>query len=62
MGAKIILKNQKNYRGEKISDILVKSSNNLKAINCPPELNSSAIDEFLIIFLIAGKSKGNFSF
>jgi 3-phosphoshikimate 1-carboxyvinyltransferase len=58
MGAKIILKNQKNYRGEKISDILVKSSKNLKAINCPPELNSSAIDEFLIIFLIAAKAKG----
>ena len=58
MGAKIILKNQKNYRGEKISDILVKSSTNLKAINCPSELNSSAIDEFLIIFLIAAKAKG----
>ena len=58
MGAKIFLKNKKNYRGEKISDILIKSSKNLKAINCPPELNSSAIDEFLIIFLIAAKAKG----
>ena len=58
MGAKIILKNQKNYRGEKISDILIKSSKKLKAINCPVELNSSAIDEFLIIFLIAAKAKG----
>ena len=46
MGAKILLKNKRNYRGEKISDILIKSSKNLKAINCPPELNSSAIDEF----------------
>ena len=52
MGAKIALKNKKDYRGEKISDILIKSSKNLKAINCPAELNSSAIDEFLIIFLI----------
>jgi len=58
MGAKISLKNKKNYRGEKISDILIKSSQNLKAINCPPELNSSAIDEFLIIFLMAARAKG----
>jgi len=58
MGAKIILKNQRNYRGEKISNILIKSSNNLRAINCPPELNSSAIDEFLVIFLVAAKAKG----
>jgi len=58
MGAKITLKNQKNYKGEKISDIFIKSSSNLKAINCPPKLNSSAIDEFLIIFLVAAKAKG----
>ena len=58
MGAKISLKNLKNYRGEKISDILIKSSKNLKAINCPPELNSAAIDEFLIIFLAAARAKG----
>jgi 3-phosphoshikimate 1-carboxyvinyltransferase len=58
MGAKISLKNKKDYRGEIISDILIKSSKNLKAINCPPELNSSCIDEFLIIFLIAARSKG----
>mgnify|MGYP006076497961 CR=1 FL=1 len=58
MGAKISLKNQRNYRGEKISDILIKSSNNLKGINCPSKLNSSAIDEFLVIFLAAAKAKG----
>ena len=58
MGAKISLKNQKNYRGEKISDILIQGSNKLKGINCPPELNSTAIDEFLIIFLVAAKAKG----
>ena len=58
MGAKIILKNPRNYRGEKIADILIKSSNNLKAINCPSKLNSSAIDEFLVIFLAAAKAKG----
>ena len=58
MGAKISLKNQKNYRGEKISDILIKSSKNLKSINCPSELNSSAIDEFSVIFLVAARAKG----
>ena len=50
MGIKILIKNRKNYKGEKVADIKVKSTNNLKGINCPPELNSSAIDEFLIIF------------
>jgi len=58
MGAKISLTNQKNYKGEKISDILIKSSKNIKAINCSPALNSSAIDEFLIIFLAAARAKG----
>jgi len=58
MGAKILFKNQKNYRGEKIADIFVVSSNNLKCINCPPRLNSSAIDEFLIIFLVAARARG----
>ena len=58
MGAKIILKNEKIYKGEKISDIHIRSQNNLKAINCPTKLNTSAIDEFLIIFLTAAKAKG----
>ncbi len=58
MGADIKLKKEKKYKGEKIANIHVKSKDNLKAIKCPPELNSSAIDEFLIIFLVAAKSKG----
>ncbi|MDA7573573.1 3-phosphoshikimate 1-carboxyvinyltransferase [Candidatus Pelagibacter sp.] len=58
MGANISFKNQKNYRGEKIADIYVQSSINLKAINCPSKLNSRAIDEFLIIFLAAARAKG----
>jgi 3-phosphoshikimate 1-carboxyvinyltransferase len=58
MGAKILIKNIKNYKGEKIGDIFVESSNNIKSINCPSNLNSSAIDEFLIIFLVAAKAKG----
>ena len=58
MGALITFKNQRNYRGEKISDIIIKSSKKLIAIDCPTELNSSAIDEFLVIFLTAAKAKG----
>ena len=58
MGAKIIIKNKKNYKGEKIGDIYVKSIKSLKAINCSTKYNSAAIDEFLIIFLAAAKAKG----
>ncbi len=58
MGANIKLKNIKTTKGERHGDIFVKSVKQLKAINCPSSLNSSAIDEFLIIFLIAAKSKG----
>ena len=36
----------------------VKSVKSLKSIDCPSDLNSSAIDEFLIIFLIAAKANG----
>ena len=58
MNANIIFKNIKTYKGEKTADIYVKSANKLKSINCPSKLNSSAIDEFLVIFLVAAKSKG----
>ena len=58
MGAKIIFKNIKIYKGEKKADIHVFSTSSLKPINCPSYLNSSAIDEFLVIFLVAAKAKG----
>ena len=58
MGVKIFFKNIKNYKGEKIADIYVESTTNLKSINCPSALNSSAIDEFLVIFFVAAKAKG----
>ena len=58
MGVKIIFKNQRIYKGEKIADIKVKSPEYLKPINCPSNLNSSAIDEFLVIFLVAAKANG----
>ena len=58
MGANIKLRNRQIYNGEKIANIHVESKKKLKAINCSPNLNSSAIDEFLIIFLVATKAKG----
>ena len=58
MGVKIFFQNQKIYKGEKIADIKIKSQKLLKAINCPKKLNSEAIDEFLVIFLVAAKAEG----
>ncbi len=58
MNANIKLKNKKIYKGEQISDLIVKSTKKLIGISCPSHLNSSAIDEFLILFLIAAKAKG----
>lgn len=59
MNSKIIFKNKRIYKGEQTADIFVRSPKLLKPINCPSSLNSSAIDEFLLIFLIAAtKTKG----
>jgi len=58
MGAKINYRNKKIYKGEQIADIQIETSKNLKSINCPVELNSGAIDEFLVIFLVAAKARG----
>ena len=58
MGVTIIFKNQKVYKGEKIADLKIKSPKSIKSINCPTKLNSGAIDEFLIIFLVAAKANG----
>ena len=58
MGVNVVCKNIAIYRGEKIADIYIKSSKHIKPISCPSNLNSSAIDEFLILFLIAAKANG----
>ena len=58
MGVKLKFKNKHYYKGEAIADIQVDSSKRLKSINCPSKLNSGAIDEFLIIFLVAAKAHG----
>tara|TARA_A100000164_G_scaffold348322_1_gene350418 strand:- start:421 stop:1737 length:1317 start_codon:yes stop_codon:yes gene_type:complete len=58
MGVKIFFKKVKNYKGEIIADIHVQSTKSLKPIKCPSNLNSAAIDEFLLIFLVAAKANG----
>ena len=58
MGVKITFSKKKIYKGEVVANILVKSPKKLKSIKCPSKLNSKAIDEFLIIFLIAAKANG----
>ena len=58
MGVKINFENKRIYKEEKIADIKIKSTNSLKPIICPSELNSGAIDEFLVIFLVAAKANG----
>ena len=58
MGVKVLFLNKRNYKGEPIADILVSSPQILRSLNCPSKLNSDAIDEFLLIFLIAAKAKG----
>ena len=58
MGVKILFKNKKIYKGEQNADIKVKSPKRLKPINCPAKLTSEAIDEFLVIFLVAAKANG----
>ena len=58
MKANVYLKNIKNYKGEKIADIDIQSTKRLKPINVNPKLNSSTIDEFLVIFLLAARADG----
>jgi 3-phosphoshikimate 1-carboxyvinyltransferase len=62
MGVKFIFKKIKKYKEEKIADIHISSVKSLKPINCPSYLNAAAIDEFLVIFLIAAKANGVSSF
>ena len=58
MNIKFKTKNKKNYKGELIADLEIKSQSRINPINFPKKLNSSSIDEFLLIFLLAAKAKG----
>ncbi len=59
MGVQILFKNKRIYKGEQNADIQVRSPKKLRPINCPSKLTSEAIDEFLVIFLVAAKAQGN---
>ena len=58
MNGKIIIKNKREYKGEQMADIHVKSSNNLKSIKCSKKMNSRLIDELPLIFLVCAKARG----
>ncbi len=58
MGIKIKIEKKRVYKNEKIANIYVEGSYKIRPINCPTKFNSEAIDEFLIIFLIAAKANG----
>ncbi len=59
MGAKIKFFNKRNYKGEQIADVFCRSNGKLKSINISKNFNiSSAIDEFLLIFICCGFAKG----
>ena len=58
MGAKIKFRNKRTLKGEAIANIEIKSTKNFKKISLPMRFNSSAIDEFLLIFLVAAKADG----
>ena len=57
MDAKIKVENVKTKFGEKVGDIIVKSST-LKSIKCPSSLVPSTIDEFTILMIAAAAAKG----
>ena len=58
MKVKIKIVNIRFYKGERIADLIIQSTKKFKSINCPVKFNSSAIDEFLLIFLVAAKADG----
>mgnify|MGYP001201872725 CR=1 FL=1 len=58
MKVKIKIINKRVYKGESIADLVVHSSKKFKSINCPIKFNSAAIDEFLLIFLVAARAHG----
>ena len=58
MKVKIKKVNVRTYKGERVADLVVQSSRKFKSINCPVRFNSAAIDEFLLIFLVAAKAEG----
>ena len=61
MGGKIRILNKKKYFGEKVGDLLIKSSK-LKGISCPLNLIVKSIDDLPMIWMACGLAKGKSSF
>ena len=57
MGGKIKILNKREYFGEKVGDLFVKSSK-LKGLNCPKDLIVKSIDDLPIIWIACGLAKG----
>jgi 3-phosphoshikimate 1-carboxyvinyltransferase len=57
MGARIERRNERTIGGEPVADLLVRHSE-LRGVTVPPELVSSAIDEFPILFTAAALAEG----
>jgi len=62
MNVNIKLKHKKLINNEAVADIYIKSSKYLKAVKCNADINSRAMDEFPLIFLMCSKAKGISSF
>ncbi len=58
MNVKIKIIKSTKYKGEQIANLFIRSQKNFRPINCPTNLNTSTIDEFLLIFLVAAKANG----
>ena len=55
MGIKILKSNIRAYKGEKIADLTIKSSQKINPINCPSKFKYKT-DLFLLIFLVVTKN------
>ena len=53
MNSNIKIINTKKYKGEKIGDIKIKSTNNFKPIKCPKKFKQLCYRRVLLTFLVA---------
>ena len=58
MNAQIKILRRRKSSNEMCGEIIAKSSPNLKSFICPKSLNSNLIDDFVILFFIAARSRG----
>ena len=61
MGGKIKILNKKEYFGEPVADLFIKSSN-LRGINVPKKWITSSIDDLVVIWIACAFAKGKSNF